>query len=168
FLATVDVVDDQLAGAADDNQVAIAALHRLHVVQVDGTVGLDLYAVVGGGTRCGTTDMEGTHRQLGTRLTDRLCSDHAHGLTDVGQVATREVTAVAETADAVLGGTGDGRTHQHFVDTVGFQNLDQLLVDHFAGFDDRVAVAVHHVACSHTAQYALAECSDDVATLDDR
>ena len=37
-----------------------------------------------------TTGVEGTHRQLGTRLTNRLSSDDADGLTDVNQVTGRQ------------------------------------------------------------------------------
>src|SRR5690606_12577530 len=78
LFTTVDVVDHQLTGAAHYYELAVAALHGLHVVQVNRTFGLDLYAVVGSGSRCGTTDVERTHGQLGTRLTDRLCGNNAH------------------------------------------------------------------------------------------
>ena len=37
-----------------------------------------------------TTGVEGTHRQLGARLTNRLSSDDADGLTDVNQVTGRQ------------------------------------------------------------------------------
>src|SRR5690606_17657309 len=48
------------------------------------------------------TGVERAHRQLRTRLTDRLRGDHADGLTETDNLTGREVTAVAHTAGAVL------------------------------------------------------------------
>src|SRR6202012_2671887 len=42
-----------------------------------------------------TTGVEGTHRQLGTGLTDRLGGDDADGLADVHPLASGQRTAVA-------------------------------------------------------------------------
>ena len=43
---------------------------------------------------CRTTDVEGTHGQLGTRLTDRLCSNNTDRLTRVNQVTATQITTV--------------------------------------------------------------------------
>ena len=51
--------------------------------------------------------MERTHGQLGTRLTDGLCGDDAHGLTDVDGLAGGQRTAVAQGAGADAGLTGE-------------------------------------------------------------
>ena len=45
-------------------------------------------------TGCGTTDMERTHGQLGTRLTDGLCSNNTYRLTHIDNVTTGQVTTV--------------------------------------------------------------------------
>ncbi len=107
FFTTIDVVDNQLTGAADHNQVAIGTLYCLHVEQMDGTVRFHLHVVTGRGTGCGTTNMEGTHGQLGTRLTDGLGSYNTHGLTDVGQMATGQVTTITFATDTEVGFTGN-------------------------------------------------------------
>ncbi len=50
-----------------------------------------------------TTGVEGTHRQLGAGLTDRLGGDDADRLADVDQLAGGQRTAVAGRADTDLG-----------------------------------------------------------------
>ena len=45
-----------------------------------------------------TTGVEGTHRELGSRLTDRLRGDDADGLAEIGALAGREHLAVAARA----------------------------------------------------------------------
>src|SRR5690606_8293930 len=110
-LAPVRIHHRQLARAGHRHQVAGGMLHGLQVVEAQGAVGLDRDAVHGGRTRGGTTDVEGTHGQLRTRLADRLRGDDTDGLALVHQVAASQVTAVARGADTILGVAGDGRTH---------------------------------------------------------
>ena len=52
-------------------------------------------------------DMEGTHRQLGTRLADGLGGDDADRLADLDGAVRGQVAAVALAADAVLGLAGE-------------------------------------------------------------
>src|SRR3990167_1515639 len=100
-LTTELVGNRQLAGTRYRDQVAVQTLDVLEVKEGDKTAVLHLYAVRGGGPTSGTTDVEGTHGQLGTRLTDRLGSDNADRFTDVDLVTTSQVAAVALGADAV-------------------------------------------------------------------
>src|SRR5690606_25353186 len=126
-------------------------------------------AVGSRGTARGTTDVEGTHGQLGTRLTDRLGGDDADSFTDVHLVTASQVATVALGADAVAGFAADRRTHDHFVDAVQLDELDPLLVDQGTGRnDDIVGARLEHVAGNHTAQYALAQRLDHVAAFDVR
>src|SRR5690606_5801019 len=114
-------------------QRAVVTGHVLQVAQADGTGALDLDAVLGGGPAGGTTDVEGTHGQLGTRLTDGLGSDNTHGLTDVDQVTTCQVATVAGGAHAGAGFTGDRRTHDHLIAAVGREECAQLLASQGTG-----------------------------------
>ena len=98
---------DKFAGAGNRDQVAIAMLDGLEVVELDRTRCLYMDVVNGGGTRCGTTDMEGTHGQLGAGLTDRLRSDDTDCLADIDDVSTCQVATVTEAAYTERGRTGD-------------------------------------------------------------
>ena len=52
---------------------------------------------------CYTAGMEGTHGQLGTRLTDRLCCDDADCLTNLYRLAGCHVGTITFCADTDMG-----------------------------------------------------------------
>ena len=70
------------------------------------------------------TDVERTHRELRAGLADRLRRDDADRLADVDHVATRQVTAVAQRADAAPGLAGEHRADLHAVDAGVVDDLD--------------------------------------------
>src|SRR5690625_3638964 len=86
-----------------------------------------------------TTGVEGTHRQLSTRLTDRLGGDDTHRLTDVDQLPGGQAAPVAGGA-----GTDSGLTGQHRADLeLGDLSLGELGDQHIA---DVVTVLAQHLA----------------------
>ena len=91
----VGVLDLDAAGELGDRS---DTLGRAGLEQLDDTR-QTLGDVVG---RRGTTGVEGPHRQLRARLTDRLGGDDADRLADVDELARRERAAVALGARADL------------------------------------------------------------------
>src|ERR1700682_4680051 len=82
------------------------------------------------------TGMERPHGELGARLADRLRGDDAHRLTDLDQLAGRQVAAIAQTADALARLAGEHRTHLD----LGHARLDQVArldVGDFRAFFDQ-------------------------------
>ena len=69
--------------------------HFTQVVNLNDPVELDLHLVFIRNLRCRTTHVECTQRQLGTRLTDGLCSDDTNGLTHLHRTRSAKVLAVA-------------------------------------------------------------------------
>src|SRR5690554_3612736 len=168
-LTTELVGQCQLTGTGYRYQRAVITGHVLEVAQADGTGALDLDAVLSGGPAGGTTDVEGTHGQLGTRLTDGLGSDNTHCLTDVDQVTTCQIATIAGGAHAVAGLAGDRRTHDDLVDTVGLEEVNQLLVDQgTGGQNDFFRARLENILGGNPAQYALAQRLDDITTFDMR
>ena len=85
-----------------------------------------------------TTGVEGTHRELGTRLTDRLGGDDADGLTEVGDLAGCEHAAVAARAHTRHRLAGEHRTHAHARDVrVVGDEVHPVVVDLGVARDDR-------------------------------
>ena len=76
-------------------------------------------------SRRGTTGVEGTHRQLGTGLTNRLCRDDADGLADVDALTGRERAAVAGGADANCRLARQDRAHLDLDDATRNELLDR-------------------------------------------
>src|SRR3546814_14093168 len=79
--------------------------------------------------RSRAAEVEGTHRQLGTRLTDRLCGNDADRFADVDAMTTGQVTAIAVRADAERQLAGDRRTHPDLVDRIAVQRTGTLPVE---------------------------------------
>src|SRR5690606_24421225 len=121
------------------DEQAVAVLDHVPVVDLDlGVVGrLDrglLGAALGR-----AADVERAHRELGTRLADRLRGDDADGLADVDARAAREVTAVAGRADAALGRAGQHRADADRLEAGALDRLDAVLVDDLARRDQQLA-----------------------------
>ncbi len=110
----VGVFDRDAAGGLGDRGRALggAGLEQL------GDTRQTLGDVVSG---CDTTGVEGTHRQLGSGLTDRLGRDDSDGLADVDEQAGRERTAVADRAHTDGGLAREHRAHLDVVDPGGQQ-----------------------------------------------
>src|SRR5262249_5814696 len=82
------------------------ALRRTSFEQLDdaGQTACDVGA-------CDTTGVEGTHRQLRARLTNRLRSDHADRFAQLDRLAGRERAAVTLAAHTELRLAGERRPH---------------------------------------------------------
>ena len=172
-LADLDVRED-LAGVegalAGEEGAALGHLDvgAHDVGDEDGVLEVD--AVLLGDLGRRAADMEGTHRQLRSRLADGLGGDDADRLADLHRAAGREVAAVALAADAVLGLAGEDRADGDRLDAGLVDLVGDLLGDLLVGVDDevagdRVADRVEGVA----ADDALAQGLDDLlAVLDGR
>src|SRR5690606_5833132 len=167
-LATQLIGNSQLGRTGHDHQ-AVLVLHVLDVMEANLAAMLDLDAGYRRGPRCRTTNVEGPHGQLGTRLTDGLGSNDAHRLTDVDLVATRQVTAVTLGAHTPTGFTDDRRTHHDLVNRHGLKLVDQYFVEQGTGFDEHlVGARLDQVAGNHTTEYTLAQRLNHVTAFDQR
>src|ERR1700722_14118482 len=109
--------------------------HGLDVVQTNSPLAFDPAAIGRRRSRSRAADVEGTHGELSARFADGLRRNDAHRLADVDAMSTTQVAAIALSANAVTGFAGNGRTHHDLIDTHFLQQLDQLLVDQYAGFE---------------------------------
>ena len=78
------------------NEIGANQLHRTVVSDFERA----LFRSSGGGT----TDVEGSHRQLSSGLTDTLRRDDSDRFTDVHQVTTSQIAAIAKNANTDFGG----------------------------------------------------------------
>ena len=121
FFSTAEFVDQfQLGITRGNNQLLIAIQNELSVVQFQMTFVFHLNAGLCRRTRCRTTDVERTHRQLCTRFTDGLCRDNPDCLTLVDDVATSQVTTVAVCTHTEVGFTANNGTNLDDVNGVFF------------------------------------------------
>src|SRR5439155_11991174 len=92
-------------------------LHGLQTDEADRAAALGIEARLFRNSRCRTADVEGTHRELRSRLADRLGCDDAGSFAEFDQSSGGEVASVAHDADAALRLAGQHRTDLHPLDT---------------------------------------------------
>ena len=115
--AAVGVLDRDAAGGLGDRR---RTLRGTRLEQL-GDTRQTLRDVI---RRCDTTRVEGTHRQLGSGLTDRLGRDDSDGLADVDELAGRERAAVADRTHTDSRLAGQHRTHLDVVHAGSEQLVD--------------------------------------------
>ncbi|KAG1197274.1 hypothetical protein G6F35_012839 [Rhizopus arrhizus] len=169
-LTAVGIEHRDFTRARHRHQRAVGVLDRLEVAELDRAGGLDGDVVDRSSSRRRTTDVERTHGQLGTRLTDRLRGDDADRFTDVDQVAAGQIAAVAATADTEGRLARDRRTHLDALHAGVFQLGDPGFVQQGVAGNDRIFVVARqeHVLGHHATQHAILQRLDHVAAFHDR
>ena len=109
---------------------AVAALRENRVAQANEALGARLErALLDLAARRSATDVERTHRELRSRLADRLGGDDADRLADVDAVTASEIATVAACAHAALGLAGEHRADDDLFDACFFDLLDGCFVE---------------------------------------
>ena len=115
---------------------------------------------------CDTTGVEGSHRQLGTGLTDCLCGDDTDGFTDIDQLVERQVSTVAVCADTVSCMTLQQRTDIYLIDTGLNDRLRLCVGDHGVILnDDLTRDGVNNGTDGETADDTVVQRLKDVLIL---
>src|SRR5690606_11862019 len=169
FTLTTNVVGhSQLGGTGYHHQTCLV-LHMLDVAQAHLAAMLDLDAGHGGSTAGRTTDVEGTHGELGARFTDGLGRHDADRFPDVDAMTTRQVTTIALGAHTPACFTADDGAHQHFVHTKGFQLVNLVFVEQGAAFEQHlIGARLDHVGGNHTTQHTIAQRLNHITAFDQR
>ena len=110
--------------------------------------------------------MEGSHGQLRTGLTDRLCRDDTHGLTDLYRLTGCKVSTVAVCAHTVLGVTLNDRSDIYLLDARSSDCLCVLLGDHgIVVHDDLAADGIDHGTDGVSAHDSVSQRLENVLIL---
>src|SRR5574343_1085980 len=169
FAFTTVIVNNQhFAGAGDNDLLTLGAGHKAHVAGITNGTGRLTFDLVGNGsTGRRTTDVEGTHGELGTRFTDRLGSDNANGFTGIDHGAAAEIATVALGAQTVTGFAGQRGANLDFVDTQLVDQVDQIFVQHRAGEDDGfLGFRIDQIVDRDTTENTLAQRLDNLTAFD--
>src|SRR5438309_1309833 len=95
--------NDDFSRTRDHDLLALGIRHVTHIagLEANGTGRLGFDGARHGGTRRSTADVEGTHGELRTRLTDGLRSNHADRLADGDARAPTQIAPIAGAAQTV-------------------------------------------------------------------
>src|ERR1017187_10317834 len=119
-------------------------------------------------SRGGSTDVEGTHGQLGAGFADGLRRDYADRFAAFDQASGGEVAAVAGDAHAALGFAGEHRADLDALDAGCLNGGRQVFGDFLVDAHDDVAFVILLIFERHAAHDAVAQRLDDFAGFDDR
>src|SRR5260370_17356446 len=108
-----------------------------------------------GTSRSGPSGVEGTNRELCSRLADGLGRDNAGGLTQLDQTSRRQVAAVAHDANPALGLAGEHGADLYPLDARGLNRPSELLGDLVVDVHDDVATVVFTLFDRHPSYDAL-------------
>src|SRR5262249_54967508 len=113
-------------------------------------------------------DVERAHRELRSRLANRLSRDDADRFSSLDHPAGGEIAPIAELADAALRFAGQHRANFYDFLTGGLDGSGNILGNFRVGLNDDVAFVVELIFESDAADDAVAQVLDDFARFDDR
>src|SRR5579863_4165010 len=161
------VHDRDRALAVHYDQVAGLRFHCLQADEAHGAVVLGIETRLLGDSRSRAADVEGTHRQLGSRFADGLRRDHAGSFAKFDEPSGRQVAAVAHHADAALRFAGQHGTDFHSLNAGRLNGSREVFGDFLVDIDHNVAVIVFDFFERNAAHDAIAQRFDDFAGFDD-
>ena len=145
FAATL-VANRDFCVSVQDNCVAIAVNNRSHADQFCKTALITTLFVFLGGCIGNTTNMEGTHRQLSTRFTDRLSRNDTDGHALFDHIAGRHVHAVTLATNTQRSVTSHRAANLNLLKSHVFDLLSDLRCDHLRfGNDHFIGNRVNNV-----------------------
>src|SRR6185437_13062718 len=156
-LAVLVVDHRNRALAVHYHQVAGLRLDRLQADEARSAVRLGIQSRLLGDSRCRTTDVEGTHRELRSGFADRLCRDNACSFTECNQSSRSQVAAVAHDANATLRLASQHGANLHSLDAGSLNCTRQVFGDLVIDINDDVAVVVLDLLERYAANNSVAQ-----------
>src|SRR5690606_33419802 len=162
-LATRVIDDHKFAVSVHDHRLTILSRDEIRPANTDGALMAKLQLVgFNLTTSCRTTDVEGTHGELSTGLTDGLRRNDAHGLTHVHHVSSSQIAPVTHGTDATTRLTGKHRTNHDLFDPSVLDTADMCLFKHAVGGDnDITSERINDLLKGHTTQDPIAQGLND-------
>ena len=168
-LTTRFIGDCNLPGTRYCNQISIRFLCRLQIMDTNSPSVPDLHTVYRSSSRRRSTNMESTHRQLRSWLTDGLCGNNADSLTNINQMTTTKIAPITKGTDPIARIAGNRTPNQDFINPKIFQLRDPILVNHCAPRNQYfVLIRIHDIFCYRTSEHPVTQRFYHVAAFDDR
>ena len=131
-LASLIVLQDHFGITPHDHRNAAGVIDGIIIEHAQHTImacfNMRLFCTTLGST----TDMEGTHRELCTRLTNGLSGNNTDSFTDVDRRTTCQIAAIAGPADTADAFTGQHGADLEIFDIRIFHDLDIVFLDQLA------------------------------------
>ena len=135
-LTSVLAMDTNCSIHGKNDEGSVQSLHSTQVIEADRSV---VFGLDDGLFECsarGTSDVEGTHGELGSRFADRLGGNDANRLAETDHQTGGKVATVALGADAALVFTSQHGANLELLVTDLVEGGGSLFVDQLIGLDD--------------------------------
>ncbi len=149
------------------DEIADLGADGLESNEADGAVVLGVEPRLLADSRCRTADVEGTHRELRSRLADGLRRDHAGSFAQLDHASGGEVASVTGDANTALRFAGQHGADLDALDARGLDGVRQVLGDLVVHVYDHAAFVVLDLLERDAADDAVAQRLDDVAGFHD-
>ena len=133
---------------------------------VSCTIGFGFHLTGSSRTRCCTTDVERTHGQLSTWLTNGLSCNHTNCLTGVNQFTACQVATITVRTQTMTGFTSNRCTDFDFIDAGLVDHIYQFLGQQRTGFNQSFASRrIDNIRSCNTTQNTLTQSFNYVTAL---
>ena len=166
-LAPLFVHDRNRTLTIHNHQIACLRFHGLQVDEAHDTVALRIEPRLFRNSRCRTTDVEGTHGELGSRFADRLGRDDSGCFAEFDETSGSQVASITHDADAAFRFAGEHRANLHALDSGSLDGTCQIFGDFLVDVDDHLAFVIFDLLERNAAHDAVAQRLDDLAGFDD-
>src|SRR5207249_3122912 len=139
--------------------------NRLQGVEFDRACVLGFQAGLFGNPAGSTSNMEGTHRKLSSRLTDGLRGDNSDSLTDLHEFSGCQIPAVATYASAAPGLAGQYRANLDAFNTRRLDRARQIFRNLLVDLDDHFALVILDLFERNAADNTITQRFDDFSRL---
>src|SRR5690554_3544728 len=137
FTEDSGIIDESLSREQDRPVIRLNESSRKTVY--DNRI-VESQSILLGTARSSTTDMERSHSELGTGLTDRLCSNDTDRLTDIDRSVGSQIPSITHSTYSVTSFTSEYSTYQNglnarLLDLYGFGCSDFIvhIENHLSG-----------------------------------
>jgi hypothetical protein len=98
--------DNSFTTSPKDDQVVVSVTYFLEILETKNSAEACIPSVLLCSSARSSTNVESSHCQLCTRLTDTLSSNYPDGFTHVDQMTMGQVTSITKLTSTVIGNTG--------------------------------------------------------------
>ena len=169
FFTSIFINQNDFAVAIHDDRATFAVHDDVLVLDLQLAVERSFDRVLLRATLRRTTDVEGTHRKLGSRFANRLRRDNTDGFADIDRRTARQIAPIALGANTDFCFAGQRRADRNHVDTRAINCIDLRFFDQIARRDNnRASLGVNLIDQSRASKDAFGQRRDDFAAFDDR
>ena len=166
FFTTGSILNYKTSVTVHNNDFSVLIFEGAQAKILDDTSALGIQSGLLNDPAGSSTNMEGSHRKLGSRLTDRLCRNYTHRLTHFHPFQGRHIAPITFNTNPLLRFAGQARTYSNFFNTGVFNCYHRFLVNQAIRFGQDVSgKRINHILENRPPENSFSQGLDDFTRL---